>query len=220
MIAANLAAAINADLWAGIKATPSGGIINFTSVAAASAANYPLSAGFTYDSNNFPQPSFITSAAGMSGGTDGPPVLGGHAYTTLYSYDALSNLLQVTQKGGTADQSRWRIRTSTYDSLSRLTTASNPESGLITYFYDNGGNLLQKVMPSPNQTGSAQHTISLCYDALNRVTGKAYSWQNCQSNGQLPPGTAGVSYTYDQGTNGIGHLHQPDGSGRISQLQL
>src|SRR5205085_9443590 len=67
-------------------------------------------------------------------------------------------------------------------------------------------NLLQKVMPSPNQTGSAQHTISYCYDSLNRVNGKAYSWQNGQSTGQLPPGTAVVSYTYDQGTNGIGHL--------------
>src|SRR2546423_1644978 len=61
-------------------------------------------------------------------------------------------------------------------------------------------------MPSPNQTGNAQHTISYCYDALNRVNGKAYSWQNCQSNGQLPPGTAVVGYSYDQGTNGIGHL--------------
>src|SRR5205807_5087516 len=120
--------------------------------------------------------------------------------------DALGNLLQVAQKGGTTDQSKWRVRTSTYDSLSRLLTASNPESGLISYFYDNAGNLLQKVMPSPNQTGSAQHSVSYCYDALNRVTGKAYSWQNCQSNGQLPPGTAVVSYSYDQGTNGIGHL--------------
>src|SRR2546423_1577909 len=125
----------------------------------------------------------------MSGGTDGPPVLGGHAYTTLYSYDALGDLIQVTQKGGTTDQSKWRIRTSTYDSLSRLLTANNPESGLINHFYDNAGNLLQKVMPSTNQTSSAQHTVSYCYDALNRANGKAYSWQNCQ-NRQLPTGRA------------------------------
>src|SRR5205807_3097242 len=78
-IAANLAGAINADLWAGVKVTPSAGTINFISVAAASAANYVLSAGFTYDSADFPHPSFTTSAAGMSGGTDGPPVFGGHA---------------------------------------------------------------------------------------------------------------------------------------------
>src|SRR5256714_1016315 len=78
-------------------------------------------------------------------------------------------------------------------------------------------------MPSPNQTGNAQHTISYCYDALNRVNGKAYSWQNCQSNGQLPPGTAVVSYSYDQGTNGIGHLTSltdPAGSASYSYDSL
>src|SRR6185437_7294447 len=48
-------------------------------------------------------------------------------------------------------------------------------------------------------------TISYCYDALHRVTGKAYSAQTCQ-NGQLPVGTAVVSYTYDQGTNGVGRM--------------
>ncbi len=37
---------------------------------------------------------------------DGPPVFGGHTYTTLYSYDALGSLLQVTQQGGTTDQSK------------------------------------------------------------------------------------------------------------------
>jgi len=47
--------------------------------------------------------------------------------------------------------------------------------------------------------------LSYCYDALNRVNGKAYSWQNCQ-NGQLPPGMAVVTYSYDSGINGIGHL--------------
>src|SRR5258708_34995586 len=74
--------------------------------------------------------------------------------------------------------------------------ASNRESGMISYFYDANGNLTQKVMPSPNQNGTAQHTMSYCYDALNRATGKAYSWQNCQ-NGSLPSGTAAVTYTYD-----------------------
>ena len=105
--------------------------------------------------------------------------------------------MQVTQQGGSSDQSKWRVRRFTYDSLSRLLTANNPESGLIAYFYDNNGNLTQKVMPSPNQIGTATHTISFGYDALNRVTGKAYSWQNSQ-NGQLPQGIAAVRYRYDE----------------------
>jgi YD repeat-containing protein len=144
------------------------------------------------------------------------PLSPGVALQTLYTYDALGNLTCVEQHGGVTGTgcaaspssdptSPWRVRRFTYDSFSRLLTAKNPESGLISYNYDANGNLLHKVMPTPNQTGTAQHTISYCYDALNRVTGKAYSWQNCQ-NGQLPQGTAVVRYSYDQNTNGIGHL--------------
>src|SRR5262249_41763459 len=67
--------------------------------------------------------------------------------------------------------------------------------------------------PAPNQVGSTTQTISYCYDALNRVTGRAYSAQTC-TKGLLPSGTAVVSYTYDQGTNGIGHMtHVVDQAG-------
>jgi RHS repeat-associated protein len=124
-------------------------------------------------------------------------------YITLYSYDPLGNLLQVNQKGDGTPAAR--VRAFTYDSLSRLLTANNPESGTISYQYDANGNLLQKTSPAPNQTGTATQTISYCYDMLNRETGRAYSAQSCAS-GQLPSGTAVDSYTYDQGSNGIGHL--------------
>jgi RHS repeat-associated protein len=139
-----------------------------------------------------------------------------NAYITFYSYDALGNLLQVNQKGDGSQSAR--VRTFTYDSFSRLLTANNPESGTISYQYDANGNLLQKTSPAPNQTGTATQTISYCYDALNRETGRAYSAQSC-SNGQLPSGTAVDSYTYDQGTNGIGHLTSwtdPAGTGSYS----
>jgi RHS repeat-associated protein len=127
-------------------------------------------------------------------------------YETDYQYDALGNLLRVDQKGAApTDSTQWRTRLFTYDSLSRLLTAYNPESSTITYFYDTNGNLTQKVMPTPNQQGTATHTISFCYDPLNRITGKAYTWQTCQS-GHLPQGTAAISYTYDEGTNGKGHV--------------
>src|SRR6185312_11608778 len=94
-----------------------------------------------------------------------------------------------------------RVRTFTYDSLSRLLTATNPESGTITYTYDLDGNLLQKTSPAPNQTNAAvTQTISYCYDALHRVTGKGYGAQSC------PIATPVVSYTYDSGANAIGKL--------------
>jgi RHS repeat-associated protein len=133
------------------------------------------------------------------------------ALITLYSYDALGNLLCVEQHGGVTGTgcgaspasdaaSPWRVRRFTYDSLSRLLTATNPESGTISYVYDNDGNLLQKTSPAPNQIGAATQTVSYCYDALHRVTGKAYSASSCPLTAPV------VSYGYDQGPNGIGHL--------------
>src|SRR5947208_3032338 len=96
--------------------------------------------------------------------------------------------------------SPWRVRRFTYDSLSRLLTAKNPESGTISYTYDADGELLQKTSPLANQTGTATQTVSYCYDALHRVTGKGYGAQSC------PLATPIVTYAYDSGTNAKGHL--------------
>ncbi len=136
------------------------------------------------------------------------------AMQTLYSYDALGNLLRVNQKGSApSDSTQWRTRLFTYDSLSRLLTAYNPESGTITYSYDVDGNLLQKTSPAPNQTGAVTQTLSYCYDPLHRVTGKAYSAQTCPLTSPV------VTYTYDVGANAKGKLtsltDQP-GSGAYS----
>lgn len=57
--------------------------------------------------------------------------------STSYAYDALDNLTTVSQGVQT--------RTFVYSSLKRLTSAANPESGTITYGYDNNGNLTSKV---------------------------------------------------------------------------
>ena len=169
-------------------------------------------------SQYFPHGSFSGATQLQNGQNPEGPSLDHNYYVTLYKYDVLGNLLCVEQHGGSATgtgcssyptptaNDQWRPRMFTYDSLSQLLTAYNPETGLTTFFYDRNSNLLQKVMPTPNQTGTSQHTVSYCYDALNRVTGKAYSWQNCQSNGQLPAGAAVVTYAYDQGTNSIGYL--------------
>ncbi len=213
-VASALAAAFNIS-GSPANATTSGATLNLTWNTPGPFFPSVSALATTHDQpSTFPNSSFTSTATMFDHGTG--PSLNASPYVTLYKYDALGNLLCVEQHGGVTgtgcsaspnsdSTSPWRVRRFGYDSLSRLLTASNPESGLIAYFYDANGNLLQKVMPSPNQTGSAQHTISYGYDALNRVTGKAYSWQNAQ-NGQLPPGTAVVSYSYDQGTNGIARL--------------
>jgi RHS repeat-associated protein len=106
-------------------------------------------------------------------------------YETDYSYDTLNNLTGVTQKGG-ASSSYWRTRTFEYDWLSRLTSATNPESGTTTYTYDANGNVVTKVAPQANQTGSSTTTTTYSYDARNRLSTKTYS-----------DGTAGSYYYYD-----------------------
>jgi RHS repeat-associated protein len=160
------------------------------------------------DPGDFPVASFNASGT-LSGGAD--QVWTSLGNVTLYQYDGVGNLLCVEQHGGVTGtgcsaspasdaSSPWRVRRFTYDSLSRLLTAKNPESGTISYIYDADGNLLQKTSPAPNQTGSATLTVSYCYDALHRVTGKGYGAQSCPLTAPV------VSYVYDSGTNAIGHL--------------
>lgn len=66
-----------------------------------------------------------------------------------------------------------------YDSLSRLTSATNPESHTIGYAYDANSNLVTK-------TDGRAISTTFSYDALNRLTGKVYS------DGSVP-----VTYKYD-----------------------
>jgi RHS repeat-associated protein len=96
---------------------------------------------------------------------------GGLGFVTTYTYDALSNLTNVTQNGS-------RSRTFAYDALSRLTSETNPETGTITYGYDASGqtgDLTSRTAPAPNQTGTATVTTTYSHDALHRLTQKSYS---------------------------------------------
>ena len=95
-------------------------------------------------------------------------------YSTSYTYDLLNNLTQVSQGSQT--------RTFVYDSLKRLTSATNPESGTISYQYDANANLTQK-------TDALSVTTTYAYDAINRVTSHSYS-----------DSTPTVSYYYDSQT--------------------
>jgi RHS repeat-associated protein len=143
----------------------------------------------------------------MTGVWEAPNLTTAYNFNTLYNYDVLGNLLTVTQKGGSTVSTQWRPRSFTYDSLSRLLCAANPEIqavtcpasgtfpfGATTYTYDSDGNLLTKTAPSPNQpsTGTATVTTTYTYDALNRITGKSYA-DTFASN----PATSGVTYGYD-----------------------
>jgi RHS repeat-associated protein len=116
-----------------------------------------------------------------------PDANGNLSFETDYQYDANGNLLQANQQGGTSDSTQWRTRTFTFDSLSRLTTATNPESGTISYSYDGNGNLTAKTSPAPNQKGTATITTNYGYDPLSRLTSRSFS-----------DGSHGDGYIYDQ----------------------
>jgi RHS repeat-associated protein len=100
------------------------------------------------------------------------------SYPTYYSYDALGNLTYVNQVG---DGSAPRARSFSYDSLSRLLSAYNPESGSTSYSYDADSNLI-------NKTDARAIVTTLSYDALHRLLGRSYS------DGMTPPDT----YVYDE----------------------
>ncbi|NOT49502.1 MAG: RHS repeat protein, partial [Acidobacteria bacterium] len=146
----------------------------------------------------------ITNALGQLKRVDEPSgTLGLGAVTapyqpTAYAYDLLNNLTTVTQVGDTAAEcggasSCSQTRTFTYDALSRLKSAANPESGTINYTYDNNGNLATKV-------DARSITTTYTYDKLNRVTLRAYTNEPSGSD------TPDVSYFYDNLTNAKGKL--------------
>jgi RHS repeat-associated protein len=116
-------------------------------------------------------------------GACGQIALAATGFLTTYQYDLLGNLTLVEQGG-------LENRSFTYDSLSHLLTAFNPESGTIIYAYDANGNLKTKTAPQPNQTGSATVTTTYAYDALNRLLSKTFS------DGTTPSAT----YNYDENT--------------------
>jgi YD repeat-containing protein len=94
---------------------------------------------------------------------------------TQYGYNTLGNLTSVMQSGAAGETTR--SRSFSYDSLSRLITANNPETGMVCYGkwlngscvngYDSNGNLQFRT--------ASNITTSYSYDALNRLTGKTYS---------------------------------------------
>lgn len=111
-------------------------------------------------------------------------------YETDYQYDVLNNLLRVDQKGSApTDNSQWRTRLFTYDSLSRIITAFNPEAGTTCYGYWSGGNCINGYDNNGNllkKTDARNITITYAYDALNRLLDKTYS-----------DGTQNESHRYD-----------------------
>jgi YD repeat-containing protein len=142
----------------------------------------------------------LTEVMEPNGSTQNPPSM-----ETDYSYDALNNLLSVTQKGISGTDTA-RARSFAYDGLSRLACASNPENttascpttyssyvtGTTGYSYDANGNVLAK-------TDARGVTVNYGYDNLNRLVSKKYG-------GNAPAGSLSSCYVFDTSGNGHGLL--------------
>ena len=113
------------------------------------------------------EPNSATATVNVCPGT-GEPI-----WVTSYSYDALNNLVGSSQGGS-------RQRSFVFDSLSELTSSTNPEAGTVTYTYNNDGIVVTKK-------DARNLTITYSYDVVHRLTGKTYS--------NSDPTAA---YTYDQ----------------------
>jgi RHS repeat-associated protein len=106
-------------------------------------------------------------------------------FLTSYVYDLNNNLTSVTQ-GSLAS------RVFTYDSLSRMTSESEPEWGsgaTMSYSYNADSVMTQRTRPAPNQTNPAV-TVTTTYtdDELHRLLTKTYS------DGTTPQAT----FNYDE----------------------
>lgn len=141
----------------------------------------------------------ITSVPLLGGG--GTPAscgfyIAGTGFATGYTHDVLGNLTAVGQSAV--------YRTFQYDSLSRLTSATNPESGTTTYSYDANSNLYQRTRPAPNVVGTSNTvTTTYQYDALNRLISTSYS------DGSTPSVNLGYDEASPMGvaaTNQIGRI--------------
>lgn len=98
--------------------------------------------------------------------------MGGIAAETRFAYDALDNLVKVTDPKGLDT-------TYTYNSLGDLTQLSSPDTGVSGFTYDAAGN-------RATQTDARGVTSTYTYDGLGRITGIAY-----------PTTSLNVSYVYD-----------------------
>jgi len=98
-----------------------------------------------------------------------------HTLLTSYTYDQLGHLTQVSMPRST------QTRIFVYDpTTQRLTSATNQESGTVSYTYNADGTLASKLDANGN-------TQTYTYDSYGRLTGipdchQTFTWDTCLVN--------------------------------------
>jgi RHS repeat-associated protein len=141
----------------------------------------------------------LTSVCEITGGTTAWPSAScgqntaATGYLTKYAYDALGNLLTVTQN--VQSSSNQQTRSYVFDAMSRLTSETNPETGSTTYTYDSdstctpasSGDLLKRI-------DAVGNTTCYAYDSLHRLTALTYP------SGSYASSTPAKTFVYDSAT--------------------
>jgi RHS repeat-associated protein len=122
----------------------------------------------------------VTSASGSGSCGQSSPATG---FLTNYTYDALGNLLTVTQNAQPGAIGGQQSRTYTYDGLSRLLSETNPEWGPGTayYTYDVAcGSYPASAGDLTTRLDNAGNTTCFAYDGLHRLTDAGKSGPTCR----------------------------------------
>lgn len=190
-VASALAAALGAQGSPVGQISVNGSTISMTANQVGLAWNVPITATpTTSDPGDFPQGSF-GSQGSLANGADSYSSGLAHPFSTLYSYGALDNLLQVNQGAQT--------RIYAYDGMGRSTDITTPEAGHLNFQY----NVFNQVS---QQTDARGVKTNLGYDTLNRLHTIGYD----VSGASGVPATPGVTYNYGTSSaqNNNGRLQQ------------
>jgi RHS repeat-associated protein len=120
--------------------------------------------------------------------------IAGTGFLTTYTYDPLGNMLGVNQHGLT--------RSFTYDYLSRLTQAVNPEVGPDKYTYSNSTTACAPDESLPCiRTDARGVNTNYKYDNMSRLISKSYAVQGTNTTGSITDLTD--CYQYDVSVPGV-----------------
>ena len=130
----------------------------------------PKSRQFEYDGlGRLSSACEVSSATGSGNCSQQTGAVG---YFTSYTYDALGNLVGVSQSGQT--------RSFTYDGLSRMTSETNPETsqngmgGTTQYEYDTSGQCGNSTGNLVERINAPGGTTCYAWDSLHRLSGVTY----------------------------------------------
>jgi len=132
----------------------------------------------------------ITSKTPTQMGGDKPSSCGleipGTGFLTTYTQ---------TLRGMTKSVQGAQTRTFSYDSLSRLTDSTNPETGHIHFVYDPDGNVSSRTAPAANSVAGSSNTLTttFTYNSLHQVLSKTFLGTGASS-------TPSATYNYGEST--------------------